>query len=213
MPRVFLAARSLLANGRWYNWDRQAPRERAKSPCAPTANFGVRRLDGAFSFPAKASRSPSQSGVKPPHSKGRHASGGLTLMAGARRVQPERSGTEAWRDGLLANGPKAKAPPKLTTRLHNTASLSGGAEPARGGCGWGVTGAAVQGERASRPFSDEPHGRDARSPCSSRKLDRVTGELGVSPHTPPCGSGGRSVNIPTFLGILECFKGGEVGQC
>jgi len=30
---------------------------------------------------------------------------------GTRRVQPERRGTEAWRDSLLANGPKAKAPP------------------------------------------------------------------------------------------------------
>jgi len=40
------------------NWGGQVRGQQAKSPCAPTGNFGVRRLDGAFSFPAKASRCP-----------------------------------------------------------------------------------------------------------------------------------------------------------
>jgi len=60
------------------NWRRaRAPRPKI---------FGVRRLDGAFSFPTKASRSPNPKRRQAAALQKAPRAGGITLMAGARRV-------------------------------------------------------------------------------------------------------------------------------
>jgi hypothetical protein len=55
---------------------RQAQGERANSPCPPPGKIlECAGLTALFLFPPKPADPPSQSGVKPPHSKGRNAPG------------------------------------------------------------------------------------------------------------------------------------------